>query len=97
MCTRDDALGYLGSVEIGFSLDGRPFAASEMPIKPYLAQSSIDSTEAALEAEFDADVTMGDAWPIQAGRAVSPSELSIGKHTLSAIVSDPCSVSSRMV
>lgn len=86
--TRDDALSYLNSVEIEFFLDGSPFAASEMPIKPYLVRSLLDFFEAQLEAEFKAEVTIGDAWAMQAGRAVSPSELPVGKHRLSAIVSD---------
>src|SRR5262245_22367598 len=40
--TRDDALSYLSSVDVKFFLDGKPFAASEMPIKPYLNQAFID-------------------------------------------------------
>lgn len=87
--TRDDALHYLTGVHDTFLLDKQPFAVTETPIQPYLERGFLDRIETLLEREFRADVTIGNAWAKQSGRAVSPSELTVGKHTLSATSSHP--------
>jgi hypothetical protein len=87
--TRDDALSFLRGVHDAFFLDGKPFPTTEMPIQPYLERGFLNRIETELEQEFKAEVTIGDAWAKQTGRAVSPSELSVGRHRLSATSTHP--------
>jgi hypothetical protein len=88
--TKDDALHFLGGVEMRFLLDGLPLdGTTQGPIKPYSDRGFLAVIEAAMESDFGVDVTIGRAWAVQAGRAVAPDALSLGQHTLTGIVTDP--------
>ena len=87
--TKDDALYYLGGVETRFLLDGLPVdGTTQGPIQRYSDRRFLAVAEAAMESDFGVDVTIGDAWAVQAGRPVAPDALSLGQHTLTGIVTD---------
>jgi hypothetical protein len=88
--TKDDALHFLGGVEMRFFLDKLLVnGTTQGPIKPYSDRGFLAVIEAEMESDLGGDVTIGRAWAVQAGRTVAPDALSLGQHTLSGVVTDP--------
>jgi hypothetical protein len=89
--TQDDALAFLNGVDSEFFLDRQPVEVVRTPIKPYLSADADFFLELFLREEFgdEATITIGSQWALQWGRVLAPDELSVGKHTLRVIVTDP--------
>jgi hypothetical protein len=72
--TRKDAIAYVSQVVVSFTLDGVPLAGDRTPIKRFLAPQGFG---------------LDEAYGFQAGRIMSPDELSVGAHALGVTVHDP--------
>jgi hypothetical protein len=68
------ARAALDPVAISFTLDGAPLDTTRTPIKPFLDPQAFD---------------LERAWYFQEGRIMSPDDLSVGQHELSARFTDP--------
>ena len=64
----------LQGVTISFTLDGAPLETTRTPIQPFLNPQAFG---------------MERAWYFQEGRIMSPTDLSVGQHELSARFTDP--------
>lgn len=72
--TMQDAVAVLSQVVFTFTLDGSPLAIERTPVKRFLEPQ-----------KFGLD----EAYGLQAGRIMSPDELTVGTHTLDLVVHDP--------
>jgi hypothetical protein len=72
--TLKDAIAFLSPVVVSFTLDGVPLAGDRTPIKRFLAPERLG---------------LDEAYGFQAGRIMSPDELSVGTHALGVVFHDP--------
>jgi hypothetical protein len=72
---RQRAEKVIGPVTISFTLDGDALETTRTPIKPFL--------------DPPADFGLERAWYFQQGKIMSPDDLGVGQHELSARFSDP--------
>jgi hypothetical protein len=70
------AKATLDPVAISFTLDGAPLETTRTPIKPFHNPQAFD---------------LERAWYFQEGKIMSPDDLSVGQHELSARFTDPTS------
>ena len=75
--TAQDAKAIITPLDVSFSLDGNALATTRTAIKRFLNPGRLDL-----------DVAYSAQW----GRVMAPSDLSVGRHTLSVVVSDPSGV-----
>jgi hypothetical protein len=72
---RQRAEEVIAPVTMSFQLDGQPLETTRTPIQPFLQPNPVFGVER--------------AWYFQQGKIMSPNDLSVGQHQLSARFTDP--------